>query len=262
MGSMMVGRLEQTGNGTLAHGTTVYAWAPIADLHVLPAADVLPLGDLKPEQALCIDPASFALGGTIDGAIGPSDRVLVTGLGAIGLFVIQYAKAAGATVWAASRFEARRQLALRFGAAAVYDPGAHPDLARLVKRRGGVSAAIECSGNLATLQLAIRATRQCGRVVCVGFYGPGELNLGEEFLHNRISLLASLPALSWNNPVRAERPLHAKDLQAMAARDFHDGTISAEGMLDPVVPFQEADKAVRLIAEAPQRVVKVLIRHE
>src|SRR5262245_47259579 len=91
MGNMMVGTVEWAGSEVqdLKRGQHVYAWAAVSDMHVLPAGKVLPLGDLLPQQALCIDPATFALGGLIDGAIQPADRVLVTGLGAIGLFVIQ-----------------------------------------------------------------------------------------------------------------------------------------------------------------------------
>jgi len=267
MGNMVVGSIEWAG-GEVRHlrpGQRVFAFAPIADVHVLPAAKVQPLGDLTPEQALCIDPASFALGGVLDGTIGPSDSVLVTGLGAIGLFVIQYCAALGAKVLAASRFESRRRLAATYGASDVYDSLIAGDLARTIKERtGGVAAAIECSGSISTLNLAIRATRQCGRVVCIGFYGAGDgaINLGEEFYHNRITLMASLPAYSWNNPVRGTPPLYAKDLQEMAASDFRHGKITPTGMLDPAMPFREAERAVELIAGEPERVVKVILNHD
>jgi threonine dehydrogenase-like Zn-dependent dehydrogenase len=249
--------------GGLRPGEQVFAWAPIADVHVLPAASVKRLGMLTPEQALCIDPASFALGGVLDGAIAKAETVLVTGLGAIGLFAIQYCAARGARVVAASSFEERRRLAQSFGASEVYDTRAQSDVARTIKQRtGGVDAAIECSGSLETLTMAMRAARQCGRIVCVGFYGAGTLNLGEEFFHNRLTLMASLPALAWNNPVRGAPPLHANDLQEMVARDFARGTITPGGILSPTLSFCDAERAVTLIADEPQRVVKVLLRHD
>lgn len=267
MGNMMVGTVEWAGSAVrgLQPGQSVFAWAPIADRHVLPGDRVRPLGDLEPEQALCIDPASFALGGIIDGAIGASDRLLITGLGAIGLFAIQYAKAAGAHVIAASRFAGRRKLAEACGADEVYDSGAGGDLARTIKERsGGVDVAVECSGTIANLTLAMRAARQCGRVVCIGFYGPADasLNLGEEFFHNRLTLLASLPAFAWSNPVRSEPPLYAQDLQAMAAGDLSGGKITTEGILDPILPLDQAEAALAMIANEPERVVKVALRHD
>jgi threonine dehydrogenase-like Zn-dependent dehydrogenase len=265
MGSMVVGMVDWAGEnaGGLQPGERVFAWAPIADVHVLPAANVTRLGKLTPEQALCIDPASFALGGVLDGAIAKNETVLVTGLGAIGLFVIQYCVARGARVVAASSFAQRRQLAQSFGASEVYDTRMESDLARTIKQRiGGVDAAIECSGSLQTLTMAMRAARQCGRIVCVGFYGAGTLNLGEEFFHNRLTLMASLPALTWNNPVRETPPLYAKDLQEMVARDFAAGTITPGAVLSPTLSFRDAEHAVTLIADEPQRVIKVLLRHD
>jgi threonine dehydrogenase-like Zn-dependent dehydrogenase len=265
MGSMVVGIIDWAGEnaGSLRPGEQVFAYAPIADVHVLPAASVKRLGDLTPEQALCIDPASFALGGVLDGAIAKSETVLVTGLGAIGLFAIQYCAARGAHVVAASSFEERRRLAQSYGASEVYDTRRDSDVARTIKQRiGGVDVAIECSGSLETLTMAMRAARQCGRIVCVGFYAAGTLNLGEEFFHNRLTLLASLPAVSWNNPVRGTTALYAKDLQEMVARDFAAGTITPRGILSPTLPFRDAEHAVTLIADEPQRVVKVLLRHD
>jgi threonine dehydrogenase-like Zn-dependent dehydrogenase len=266
MGSMFAGRIEWTGGAVqeLGIGQLVYGWGPIADLHLMPAGKLLPLGALSPEQALCIDPASFALGAALDGAIGAQERVLITGLGAIGLFAVQYCRAFGAQVHAASHFAARREIAASFGAY-VYDPAETGDLARTLKgEMGGVDAAIECSGNVGTLQTAIRAVRPCGRVVCVGFYGPADarLNLGEEFFHNRISLLASLPALSWGNPVRSEPPLHAADLQARVAEDFRTGLIVPDRIIAPVLPFAEAERAAAMIAEEPESVVKLVLAHE
>jgi 2-desacetyl-2-hydroxyethyl bacteriochlorophyllide A dehydrogenase len=265
MGSMVVGTVDWAGEHAdgLRPGEQVFAYAPIADVHVLPAASVKRLGKLTPEQALCIDPASFALGGVLDGAIAKAETVLVTGLGAIGLFAIQYCVARGARVVAASSFAERRRLAQSFGASEVYDTRAEDDVARTIKQRsGGVDAAIECSGSLETLSMAMRATRQCGRIVCVGFYGAGTLNLGEEFFHNRLTLLASLPALTWNNPVRGTPPRYAKDLQDMVARDFAAGTITPSGILGPTLSFRDAERAVTLIADEPQRVIKVMLRHD
>jgi threonine dehydrogenase-like Zn-dependent dehydrogenase len=266
MGNMVVGEVEFAGARVehVATGQRVFAWAPVADVHVLPARSVEPLGNLTHEQALSIDPASFALGGVIDGAVEPNERVLVTGLGAIGLFVVQYCRNRGATTLATSTFEGRRKLAQAFGASRVYDTGTEKDLGRSIKVDvNGVDIAIECSGKVPNLRHAIRATRQCGRVVCSGIYGSDEpaLNLGEEFLHNRLTLLASLPALSWNNPTRGPLPQYAKDLQAAVIDDFRNKRLSSDGILHPVISFHMAEEAPKLIADAPGRVLKVMIDH-
>jgi len=59
------------------------------------------------------------------------------------------------------------------------------------------------------------------------------------------------------------RPIpRQKDLQDMAARDFQEGKITPRGVLSPNVAFRDAERAVKLIADEPQRVLKVLLRHD
>ena len=48
----------------------------------------------------------------------------------------------------------------------------------------------------------------------------------------------------------------------MAARDFQEGKITPRGVLSPNVAFRDAERAVKLIADEPQRVLKVLLRHD
>jgi threonine dehydrogenase-like Zn-dependent dehydrogenase len=268
LGNMTVGVVEKLGSEvrSLAVGDTVFGWLPIADWHVSSADKLQPLGGLTPEQALCIDPASFALGGVLDGSIGSGEKVLITGLGAIGLLAIQYCKLQEATVYASSSFSLRRQLAIEYGADAVLDRRQVPDLGLEIKRLtgGGVDVALECSGSYAQLHQALRATRQCGRAVCVGFYsgGAAELNLGEEFFHNRLTLLASLPAYSWNNPVRGESPLYAQDIQHLVIQDLKENRLKVDGLLQPTYAFSEAEKAAEAISLRPQEVIKVAIQYD
>jgi threonine dehydrogenase-like Zn-dependent dehydrogenase len=267
LGNMTVGTVEAVGAevDALSVGDRVYGWLPIADYHNAAADALFPLDGLTPEQALCIDPANFAIGGLLDGKIAYPDTVLVTGLGAIGLLAVQYCKLSGAKVYASSSFPMRRELARQYGADEVLDRRAMRDMALEVKQMtdGGVDAVLECSGNYAQLQLSMQVARQCGRVVCVGFYSgdASVLNLGEEFFHNRLTLLASLPDAYWNNPVRTEPPRYADTLKAMIVEDFKAGRITAEALLTPEYPLDRAVDAVDAIANSPQDVVKVAIRY-
>ena len=267
LGNMTVGVVENVGDevDSVKIGDTVFGWLPVANWHVVSSQKVQPLGGLTMEQALCIDPASFALGAVLDGNIRYREKVFITGLGAIGLLAVQYCKLYGAQVYASSSFPLRRQLALEYGADVVLDSRQVEDLGLEIKRLtgGGVDAALECSGSYAKLHQTIRATRQCGRVVCVGFYSGGgtDLNLGEEFFHNRITLLASLPAFSWNNPVRGSPPLYAHDLQQLVIEDFKAKRLNVENLLKPIYSFTQADKAVEIIAKSPEDVIKIAIEY-
>ncbi len=267
LGNMTVGVVEEVGSevSSFAVGDQVFGWLPVADWHVSSADKLYHLNGLTPEQALCIDPATFAIGGVLDGDIRFREKVLITGLGAIGLLAVQYCKLHGATVYASSSFAQRRQLALDYGADVVLNRKDYKDLGYEVKRltNGGVDAVLECSGYYIQLHHAMRAARQCGRVVCVGFYSgaASDLNLGEDFFHNRLSLLASLPDAYWQNPVRGETPLYTDDLHRLIIDDFKSGRLTMEGLLGPVYPFSEAMEAVELIAEKPAEGVKVAIRY-
>src|SRR5262245_34722559 len=74
MGNMVVGEVEFTGAKVehVAPGQRVFAWAPLADAHVLPARSVERLGDLTHEQALSIDPASLHWAGSSMGHLSPA----------------------------------------------------------------------------------------------------------------------------------------------------------------------------------------------
>jgi len=267
LGNMTVGIVEKVGEDVTAVsvGDHVFGWLPIANWHMVADNKVQVLAKLTPHEALCIDPASFALGGVLDGGVRYREKVLITGLGAIGLLAIQYCKLHGAVVYAASSFAMRRKLAVEYGADVVLDSTKMNDLGLEIKQLTGegVDLAIECSGKDAQLHQAIRATRQCGRVVCVGFYSGGakKLCLGEEFFHNRITLLASLPAFSWNNPVRTEPQLYAPDLHRLVIEDFESQRLNVAGMLQPTYAFEEAESALELISKHPQEVLKIIIKY-
>lgn len=267
LGNMTVGVVEEVGSevDSLVVGDNVFGWLPVADWHISSVDKLYPLNGLTPEQAVCIDPATFAIGGVLDGDIRFREKVLITGLGAIGLLAVQYCKLHGATVYASSSFAQRRKLALDYGADVVLNRKDFKDLGHEVKRltNGGVDAVLECSGYYIQLHHAMRAARQCGRVVCVGFYsgGASDLNLGEEFFHNRLSLLASLPDAYWQNPVRGETPLYTNDLHQLIIEDLKTGCLKIDGLLGPVYPFSDAMQAVELISEQPAEGIKVAIKY-
>ncbi len=268
LGNMTAGVVEAIGSDvtTFAVGDNVFGWLPVADWHISPADKLYPLEDgLEAEAALCIDPANFAIGGVMDGDIRYRDKVFVAGLGAIGLLAVQYCKLYGATVYASSSFPKRREIAAEYGADVVLNRKDYDDLGLEIKRLtgGGVDVALECSGNYAQLHQCVRATRQWGRVVCVGFYSGGatDLRLGEEFFHNRITMLASLPDSYWENPVRSDPPLFAEDLWKLIIHDFKTKRLKVGSLLGPTYPFSDAIEAVESISKRPQDVVKVAVKY-
>ena len=94
---------------------------------------------------------------------------------------------------------------------------------KLAAGRGGVDTAIEFSGRYSALHDALRSARLAGTVVAAGFYTGGagdELRLGEEWHHNRLTLVSSMSG--WGAPHRDagwDRPrLRATVLELLAER--------------------------------------------
>ena len=118
--------------------------------------------------------------------------------------------------------------------------------------------AIELSGAYAALHEASRSVQPGGRVVPAGFYqGPAVgLDLGEEFHHNRVSIVASqiggLPAAL--TPRWDVARLHRAVLDLVAA-----GRLDATSLVSHVVPAGDAASAYRLLDEDPSEALQVVL---
>jgi 2-desacetyl-2-hydroxyethyl bacteriochlorophyllide A dehydrogenase len=168
---------------------------------VVPAAAItghrLPR-DLDPVCGVFARVGAIALNAVLAARPTLGGTVAVFGQGVIGLLATALAAKSGVRVVAVDLAAQRRSMAEAFGAHAVLDPAAvGPDGVAAALRGGefgpGADVAIELSGSYRGLHEAIRSVRVEGTVVAAGFYqGDGEgLRLGEEFHHNRVSIVAS-----------------------------------------------------------------------
>lgn len=292
LGNMAVGVVTDAGAevSRFQVGDRVFGHFPIRETQTVNEAhaDMLPDG-LSAEVALCLDPVVMALA-MRDGGIKLGDRVAVFGLGAIGLIAVQLARLAGATeVIALDPIESRRTLALTFGADIVLDPTADDGDAGLAIRKLtadgppvpgtsageriiggyteeetqtsqlGVDVVVETSGSIPALQQAIRAARFGGTVCVISFYGrdAAGLLLGEEFHINRLQLI-SVRAQSL--PMRDAPAWSLKRLVNLGVEWLIDGRIQTEGIITPIVSFEESVDAYRMIDERPWESIKLGIR--
>lgn len=292
LGNMAVGTVTEVG-AEVTHfrvGDHVFGHFPIRETQTIDQtfADPLPPG-LSPEAVVCLDPLVMAFA-IRDGGIKLGDRVAVFGLGAIGLFAVQLARLAGASVVIAlDPIENRRKLALELGADIALDPMADGGDAGLAIRqltaqwtsppdspmeetvtggylefptqRGnlGVDVAVETSGSIPALQQAVRATRFGGTIGVVSFYGrdAAGLMLGEEFHMNRLQIVS---LRSETLPMR-DAPAWTLDRMTRVGLDWLvQGRIRTEGILTPIVPFEESVDAFRMIDECPWEAIKLGVR--
>jgi threonine dehydrogenase-like Zn-dependent dehydrogenase len=160
-----------------------------AEFMVVSERDALPL----PDDLSYVDGACVACGfGTAYEAlcrlnVSGRDRVLVVGLGPVGLAAGLLARALGAReVLGTDPSPERRALAVRLGAvdATLEDVGESV-------LGDGVDAAIDCSGAGAGQARAIRSTRRWGRVALVGEGGQLSIDVSEAIIHKQLVVIGS-----------------------------------------------------------------------
>jgi threonine dehydrogenase-like Zn-dependent dehydrogenase len=217
---------------------------------------------ISPEQAVFLGTTSIALQAVHDAHIKVGDHVVVFGLGVLGLLVVQLARLNGARwIDAVDPIESRRLLAQSFGASRTLDPE-FTDIGLALKTDSpGADVAIEFSGSYAALHQAVRSVRMAGLVVAAGFYqGGGEaLRLGEEWLHNRVSMVASLRG--WANPHR-DFPLWDRSrLREEALSLIDKGQLRVKELLTHKIAFERAQEAYELIDSGAPDVLKLAFEY-
>ncbi|WP_044480382.1 NAD(P)-dependent alcohol dehydrogenase [Paenibacillus antibioticophila] len=124
------------------------------------------------EEGALLEPLSVGLHAVSRGRIRSHDRVLVLGLGPIGLLTLEAAKMLGAAqVYGTDVMDFRRKLAMEMGAQGVFDPSVPHSLdvgVAAVTGGEGFDLIIETSGNPGAIADTIRLAKRGGRVVLVG----------------------------------------------------------------------------------------------
>ncbi len=180
---------------------------------------------LLPDELTYKDGAQVACGfGTVYEAIekmgvSGNDAVLVTGLGPVGLAALMLAKSMGANKLIGVEMNATRiETAKRLGLAdEVIVPG--PDaLQQILNATGGhgVERAIDASASDAGRQLAIRATRDWGRIAFVGEGGSCTFAPSPDIIHGQKTIYGSWVTSLWKMEELTERlvrwGIHPEDL--------------------------------------------------
>ena len=245
-------------------GDRVFGLMDIRETNVVDEQWLWELGDIEPEQALCIEPAYVAFHAIRESNVRYGDAVVVIGLGVLGLLATRMAVQAGAEcVFAVDMLPNRRAWALQHGADDVFDPREN-DVARRVHELtggAGVDVAIELAGVYPALQSAIRCVRNTGTVCSAGFY-QGEahgLYLGREWHHNRLTMVVP-HGCGWGHPPRDYPRWDQKRAYDAIAGLLRSGRLDAPGLIKPIVPIEEGVEVFRLIRDEPDKVIKYAVR--
>jgi 2-desacetyl-2-hydroxyethyl bacteriochlorophyllide A dehydrogenase len=171
---------------TFGHGATLGSLQGTqADMALVPRANLVlrrvPEGMSNDVALFAGDVMGTGFHAVADSGMRPGDTVAVLGLGPVGLCAVQAARAAGAAqVFAIDSVPERLSVAESFGAEALHLGESDVRAAvRAATEDRGVDVAIDAVGDPKVLDSAIRLTRACGSVQCVGVYAErAEVHMG------------------------------------------------------------------------------------
>ena len=196
-----------------------------------------------PDSLSYTDGAQVACGfGTVYEAlekigVNGNDAVLVVGLGPVGLAALMLARAMGAQLLVGVELQKDRiDLAKKLGLAHhVIKPG--PKALQTLKDLSGgrgFERAVDCSANADGRALAIRATRQWGRIAFVGEGGTVAFNPSPDIIHDQKTIYGSWVTSIWLMEDLVERLVR--------------WGIHPEDLVTHRFPLEKADEAYRLMA--------------
>ncbi|MGD0113464.1 MAG: zinc-binding dehydrogenase [Armatimonadota bacterium] len=213
------------------------------------ASFVFPLPDgVSLEQAALTEPLSVAVHAVKRCGVSFSDTVAVLGVGAIGLLIVQVAKAAGARVIAIDVNEQKLSLAQRFGAEETIDASVQ-DVTAIVRsctRGEGADVVIEAVGRPDTLWQMVDLGRAGGTLMPIGFTGNvlDEINLGRITL----SEMTLLGILGFCRDFPTSLGLLAS------------GSVDVRPLLTHQFPLSQVEQAILTMKEAKELVLRALVR--
>ena len=258
-GYALVGRIESVGAGVAPHrlGERVLLLHPHHDRAIAPIEAIRPLPEGPPSERLVLLPSlETAINVIWDAGVALGDRVLVTGLGVVGLLIAHLAARAGADeIIAVDPDPDRRALALALGATETL---AEPDPVIVAE----CDISIEASGSPRALAAIVEHAGLEASVIVASWYGStlATLPLGGRFHPHRVSLRSS--QVGRIDPRRSARWSYARRW-ALAAELACDADL--DRLIAPSVPLSRAPAVYAQLAAGvrwspPQRVFDMVCR--
>ena len=267
-----VGRVIETGPavnkvaiGDVVYGGEWYGWKH-KTTHVLTEDAALRQkmpGNVDPRLGVFIPLLQTSFNGILDSHVNLGETAVVFGAGVVGQLALQFLKLAGADVIMVDLAQERLAFAKRLGADDVID-GSTVNPGEYVKERTGGRGAdvcIEAAGSDLALHEAIRCCAYSGKVVCLGFnpHPASRLNLGEEFHHNRITIVGS--QIGGVNPALLNR-WDVYRVEDVVVKMLYGGRLNLEPLITHEFGFAHAQEAFNLADKNPEGALQIVLKYD
>ena len=222
-----------------------------AEYMAVNARSVMRIPDSVPSlEASLTEPLTVALHAVRVSKMRLGDQVLVLGAGPIGLLTQQCVSLSGAwKIYISEVNTARRAMASRLGAYAVFDPTGTDLVEEVVLHTEvGVDLAFECAGAHLTLQQALEAVRVSGRVIVISLAWEPVHCLPVDWVGREIEMKTSYGTLSHEWP--------------MAMWLLESKRIQVKPMISNVIPLKDIQKAFQELLKPDTTWVQVVVAFE
>lgn len=250
-GYSCVGVVERSNADGIEEGASVFAFHPHQDVLSVNAADVIALDGLDERLATLFPLVETALQVTLDAGSRIGERVVVLGLGPVGILSAALLQRSGAEVVGADPRYDRRRIASGFEIPTL-------DVSEIGTVPRDVPLVVEASGSPAALRVALELLAHEGEVLVCSWYGTKDVSLplGRAFHRRRlqirstqVSTIPSRLAGRWDVARRrrtALRLMHELPLKLLATHE---------------VPFERAADAYAMLDAGESGVMQVALRY-
>jgi 2-desacetyl-2-hydroxyethyl bacteriochlorophyllide A dehydrogenase len=259
-GYASVGRVEEAGAEVikLKPGDLVFCHHPHQSAYVVPASFPVRLPDhLPPEAGLFTANTETALNVVLDAHPRLSERVVVFGLGVVGILISRLLLRTGCQVVGVDPIAARRDVMRKLGVMAKAPEEVEKFVGEWTAGEG-CDLVIEASGSPAALDQALRLVAFQGTVVCCSWYGEkaATLHLGDAFHRRRVRIVSSQvsnvdPAIEprWNRWRRLETAVDSL------------ASVQPQKLISHRFPISRASEAYELIDRQPEQALQVVFTY-
>ena len=231
-----------------AHKTTIglKGFGGFSEYVYIPAGSAFKVRGLD-YDALCLaEPLATVVYGLDKLQLDPSMRVLIQGVGPIGLMFLQLVRAANVSQLVASDLSREKlDAALRLGADAALSPLLEDEAAQL-ERMAGFDVVIDCTGSIQSMQAAVERIGFGGQVLFFGLCSAEQTMEIKPFrLYQKDACLMTSFALNKRSFCKAVALLES-------------GQIDTASLIDSVQPRSQLEASIRRLA-AGKAVGKIII---